>query len=67
MWLRLGDNELINLDHVASVKKGLENTIDILFNDFNHSRKLPFDTKEARNEAFERIVENLVKLRDAME
>ena len=67
MWLRLGDNEMINLEYVASIKKGLENTIEIQFHDFNHARVLPFEEKDARNHAFERLVENLIKLRDAME
>jgi len=67
MWLRLGENELINMDHVSSVKKGLEHTIDIHFRDFQHSRILPFPGREERDQAFERLVENLLRLGNAME
>ncbi len=67
MWLRLGESELVNLDYVASIKKGLKNTIDIQFSDFDHARVLPFQEKEIRDQAFDKLVDNLVKLRDAME
>ena len=67
MWLRLGDNEIINLEHVVSVKKGLQHTIDVTFDDFQNQRVLPFSDKESRDEAFEKLVGNLMKTRNAMD
>lgn len=67
MWIRLGGNEIVNLAHVASIRKGERLSIDIQFADFDHARILPFPTKEDRDAAFERLVDNLVKLGNAME
>lgn len=67
MWIRLGSNEMVNLAHVASIRKGDRHTIDIQFSDFDHARILPFGSKEDRDAAFERLVDNLVKLGSAME
>ncbi len=67
MWIRLGSNEIVNLAHVAAIRKGDRHTIDIQFQDFDHARILPFPSKEERDAAFERLVENLVKLGTAME
>ncbi len=67
MWLRLGDNEIINMNLVVSIKKGLKNSIEISFQGMAHAKVLPFQAKEERDAAFEKLVENLVKMRLAME
>lgn len=67
MWIRLGVNELINLKHVVSIKKGASNTLDIQFDDFKSSRVLPFAAGEDRDAAFDRLILNLEKLGNLME
>ena len=67
MWLRLGDNELINLDFVASIKKSNDTTIEIYFSDFQHSRVLPFPNEPAREKAYQQLISNLLDRRELLE
>ena len=67
MWLRLGNEELINMDHVVSVKKGDDSSLEIVVQGFDHVRTLFFDHDEDRDLAFEKLVDNLIKLREAMQ
>jgi len=67
MWLRLGDNELVNMEYVVSIKKGLNNSIEMHLSGNTQVKNIPFPNKESRDIAFERIVDNMVKLRLAME
>ncbi|MBL8018152.1 MAG: hypothetical protein K8S54_09925 [Spirochaetia bacterium] len=67
LWLRLGDNELIQLDHVISIKKQEPQGIEMLFTEPNGKRILTFADQADRNRAFDRLIENLVKLRMALE
>ena len=67
MWLKLGDNELVNLNHVISIKKGVKNTIEIHYQGLSHAKVLPFSESDHRDRAFDRIIENLVKLGRALE
>ncbi|MBE7440608.1 MAG: hypothetical protein HS115_19350 [Spirochaetales bacterium] len=65
MWLRLGDSEIVNMEHVELVRKVDPCSIEIMLR--TRSRELPFEHAEDRDRAFEKLVSNLVKLRSAME
>lgn len=67
MWLKLGDNELINLDHVISIRKGSSNTIEIQYADPKLGKLLPFNMTSDRDKAFDRLTENLIRLRHGLE
>ncbi|MCR9144749.1 MAG: hypothetical protein NXI24_21095 [bacterium] len=67
MWLRVGDEELINLTQVTSIKKGVQSTIEIRYPDPKFHRTVRFTADEDRDAVFERIVDNMVRLRIAME
>lgn len=67
LWLRLGDSELINLSHARSIKKGPNSVIEIYMDPVSGHRILPFPNDEKRNEIFQKLVTNLVKLRSALE
>jgi len=67
LWLRLGDNELVQLGHVISIKKQEPQGIEIIFTEPNGKRILTFPDTAERNRAFDRLLENLVKLRMALE
>ncbi|HMU82903.1 MAG TPA: hypothetical protein PKE49_03245 [Leptospiraceae bacterium] len=67
LWLRLGDNELVQLDHVVSIKKQEPQAIELTFLEPNGKRILTFPDPAERNRAFDRLLENLVKLRMALE
>jgi len=67
LWLRLGDNEIIQLDHAVSIKKLEPSGIEIAFLEPNGKRILSFPDAAERNRAFDRLIENLVKLRMALE
>lgn len=67
MWLRVGDEELINLEHVTSIKKAPPTMIEIRYPDSRQHRTVRFTAPEDRDAVFERIVDNMVRLRIAME
>lgn len=68
MWLKLGEKEIINLDHVYSVKKGFEgDVLELHFVVGNQKRVLPFDSENLRDAAFDRIMKNLQKLGKGLE
>lgn len=67
MWLRLGDNEIINMEHVVFIRKGPENTIEFHFRESHHLKVVPFRTDGERDYMFDMFVGHLVKLRAAME
>lgn len=66
MWLRLGDGELINLAFAISIKKGDESTILIQMSGEGGRKVLPFPTEPHRDHTFEKLVENLSRLRLAL-
>ncbi len=67
MWLKLGEKEIVNLDHVASIRKGENNTIEILFTGLEHKRLLPFRDEASRDAALAVIMGNLHKLGQAIQ
>ncbi len=67
MWIRLGDGELLNLDHIISIKKGPQSTIELRYNNPAANRTVRFPMDQERDLVFERVVENMIKLRLAME
>lgn len=67
MWIKLGDNEMVNLDHIYSIKKGSENNIEIRFMKGDYMKILPFGEAESRDRAFDRIIKILVQLGMAIE
>ncbi|MCB1307223.1 MAG: hypothetical protein KDK30_03540 [Leptospiraceae bacterium] len=66
MWVRLGDEEILNLHHVLSIKKAGGN-LEVRYNNPTQNRTIRFSDPQDRDAAFERIMENLIKLRLAME
>ena len=52
---------------MASLKKGDKGTVEIRYTDTRLNRTVRFSSDEDRNAVFERIIENMVKLRMAME
>ncbi len=67
MWLKLGEEELLNLQHCNSIRKEGELTIELRYTDQTHNRIVHFDEETSRDTAFERIVKNLVRMQKAME
>ncbi len=67
LWLKLGKTELINLEHARSIKKGPNSTIEIVMDSVSGKRILPFADDQARDEAFEKLLENLIRLKKALE
>ncbi|MCB1325089.1 MAG: hypothetical protein H7A21_10435 [Spirochaetales bacterium] len=67
MWLRLGDDEILNLHHVTSLKKIGNSSIEIRYMNPQAGRTVRFTSPEDRDAAFERVMENLIKLRLAMD
>ena len=67
MWIKLGDNEMVNLDHIYSIKKGNDNNIEIRFMKGDYMKILPFGDPETRDRAFDRILKILVQLGIAIE
>ncbi|PJZ55417.1 hypothetical protein EHQ76_08185 [Leptospira barantonii] len=64
MWLKLGDSEIINLDYISTIKKNSSsNAIEIIYNDLNHIKSLPFRNPEERDKAYEAILENLSRMK----
>ncbi len=67
LWLKLGKKELINLAHARTIKKGPNSTIEIYMDPVSGKRILPFPDDEKRDEVFDKLVENLIRLRLALE
>ncbi|MBW7858261.1 MAG: hypothetical protein H3C43_08215 [Leptonema sp. (in: Bacteria)] len=67
LWLKLGDGELINLAHARSIKKGADSTIEIYMDPVSGRRVLPFSNDEQRNQVFQKLIQNLIKMRMALE
>ena len=63
MWLRLGDGEIINLAFARTIRKGDESTIVIEMSGEDGRKVLPFPTDPHRDQTFEKLVENLSRLR----
>ncbi|WP_061216924.1 hypothetical protein [Leptospira borgpetersenii] len=64
MWLKLGDSEIINLDYISTIKKNpFSNSIEIIYNDLNHIKSLPFRNSEERDRAYDAILENLSRMK----
>ncbi len=64
MWLKLGETEIINLDFIASIKKNpSQPTIEIIYQDLNNVKSLPFPDLEMRDKAFKAILENLSRMK----
>ncbi|EKR71687.1 hypothetical protein [Leptospira noguchii] len=64
MWLKLGDTEIINLDYISTIKKSQSsNSIEIIYNDLNHIKSLPFHSSTERDKAYEAILENLSRMK----
>ncbi|WP_411821316.1 hypothetical protein [Leptospira sp. 'Mane'] len=64
MWLKLGESEVINLDFIASIKKNSgQPTIEIIYQDLNNVKSLPFPGIEERDRAFKAILENLSRMK----
>lgn len=64
MWLKLGDTEVINLDFVSSIKKHPTHpVIEIIYNDLNNIKSLPFPSIEDRNKAYKILLENLSRMK----
>ncbi|EMY78693.1 hypothetical protein LEP1GSC060_0506 [Leptospira weilii serovar Ranarum str. ICFT] len=64
MWLKLGDTEIINLDYISTIKKiPASNSIEIIYNDLNHIKSLPFRNAEERDRAYDAILENLSRMK----
>jgi hypothetical protein len=62
MWLKLGEKEIVNLEHVASIRKGENSTIEIIFSNMDSKRLLPFRDEASRDSALSVIMGNLHKL-----
>ncbi|MDZ4726430.1 MAG: hypothetical protein SH817_09745 [Leptospira sp.] len=64
MWLKLGESEVINLDYIASIKKNsTQPNIEIIYQDLNNIKTLPFPGVEERDRAFKAILENLSRMK----
>lgn len=62
MWLQLGDNEIINLTHVTSIKKGQGHTIEIAFIDSKTQKIIPFQSDESRDKTYNSLIASMVRL-----
>lgn len=67
MWLRLGPDEIINLDHVTSIKRKGPTTLEVRYLDPQATRSIRFEDPQDCEAAFERLIENLVKMQAAMQ
>ena len=67
MWIILGQEELLNLDHCSSIKKGEGPVIELIFPDNTQNRIIQFEEKIQRDLAFEKIIKNFVRLEKALE
>lgn len=67
MWLRLGQSEILNLEHVTSIKRIDDLHIEIHYLDPQATRTIRFDAAHDCEAAFERMIENMIKLNLAME
>ncbi|MCB1174444.1 MAG: hypothetical protein KDK39_12810 [Leptospiraceae bacterium] len=67
MWLRLGADEIVNMDLIASIKRTGPLTIEIQYLAPQASRTIRFDEAHDCEAAFERVIENLSSLGLAMQ
>ena len=67
MWLKLGTEELINLEHCSSLKKGEKFTLELRYPNPKRNRIIHFDDENGRDIAFDKVVKNLVRIQKAME
>ena len=67
MWLKLGEEELINLDKCTAIRKEENTSIALCYDEPSQNRVIHFEQEESRDLAFERVVQNLVRLQKAME
>ena len=67
MWLKLGEGELVNLDKCSGIRKEEDKSISLCYTDPSQNRVIHFEEEESRDMAFDRLVENLVRLQKAME
>lgn len=67
MWLRLGNDEILNMEHVTSIKRSGDKDIEIYYLDPQATRTIHFEEAHYCEAAFERMVENMIKLNLAME
>ena len=67
MWLKLGREELVNLEHCTSIKMGDEFVLELCYPDSTQNRSIHFQDEESRNLAFENIVKNFIRMQKAME
>lgn len=67
MWLRLGEDEMVNLSYAYSIKKGNAATIEVQLLGGRVQRVIPFPSEDERDLAFDKLLENLSRLRLALE
>ena len=67
MWLRLGNDELLNLEHCTSIKKIDPLVIELRYADPDQNREIHFEGEESCDLAFEHVIKNLVRMHKAME
>ena len=67
MWLKLGNEEIINLNHCTSLKKGREFTLELRYSNSRKNRLIHFDDEDSRDAAFDKVIKNLVRMQQAME
>ena len=67
MWLKLGNHELLNLDHVYSIRKWESLHMDIFLRNQSRPKRLSFENEASRDAAFDSLFENLQKIGQAME
>ncbi len=67
MWLKLGEEELVNLDYCVAIRKEGLHSIELSYQDASSNRIIDLSDEQSRNIAFDRVVKNLVRLQQAME
>ena len=67
MWLKLGEEELVNLEHCSSIKKEGNLTVELHYADTTQNRIVYFKDERSRDLAFNRVVKNLIIMQQAME
>ena len=67
MWLKLGEEELVNLDKCTAIRKEEDTSIALCYADPAQNRVIHFEEGGSRDMAFESVVQNLVRLQKAME
>ncbi len=67
MWLKLGEEELVNLDHCTSIKINENFVIELRYANPSQNRVIQFSDEESCYQAFDNIVKNFVRIQKAME